>query len=263
MRRLRVWLLLSFFGVVLPLATAGNTASAPAQVLATKGAFVGTWNVVRCGEPVPPGSSDLFCLTHTADALVPGLGAVKLTFTTLFNYASDCTRLWAKNASLVAGSKGSLQLAVTAPRCEATAALVRGTVPLVVTGGAGSLAGATGGGTLTIGRYWGVQVGCCGRAEGELVLNVNAPNATFDVTPPVLKGAVSKTVRARKKARRVRVRFSVTAQDAVDGPVSAACKPRSGSRFKIGRTKVVCSATDSSANTGRAQFTVTVKRARA
>ena len=40
----------------------------------------------------------------------------------------------------------------------------------------------------------------------------------------------------------------------------AVCRPKSGSRFKIGKTTVRCEATDSSANVAKASFTVTVKR---
>jgi len=39
-----------------------------------------------------------------------------------------------------------------------------------------------------------------------------------------------------------------------------ACTPRSGSFFKLGRTKVICSASDSSGNMRQAGFIVTVKR---
>jgi HYR domain len=74
-----------------------------------------------------------------------------------------------------------------------------------------------------------------------------------------VSGARSKTVRIPKAAKRARVGYSVTAQDAVDGSVSAVCKPRSGSWFRLGRTQVTCSATDVSGNTATARFTVTVK----
>ena len=48
---------------------------------------------------------------------------------------------------------------------------------------------------------------------------------------------------ARLAAGKVaRVSFKVTATDAVDGPVPAVCAPKSGSRFRIGRTTVRCSA---------------------
>jgi hypothetical protein len=60
----------------------------------------------------------------------------------------------------------------------------------------------------------------------------------------------------------VRVTYKVTATDDVDGPVPVACRPSSGSRFKIGRTIVTCSASDKTGNTATARFTVTVKRRR-
>jgi hypothetical protein len=50
--------------------------------------------------------------------------------------------------------------------------------------------------------------------------------------------------------------------DAVDGPVLAVCTRRSGSYFRLGRTKVTCGATDSSENSAARSFTVTVKRRR-
>ena len=85
------------------------------------------------------------------------------------------------------------------------------------------------------------------------------PGREFDLAGPALSGATARTVRAPKGATRVRVRYSVTAQDAVDGAVAAACKPRSGTFFRVGRTKVTCSATDSSGNTSSAAFTIRVR----
>ena len=71
--------------------------------------------------------------------------------------------------------------------------------------------------------------------------------------------AYSKTVRASAGAKRVRVTYSVTARDAVDGVVAAPCDPRSRSFFKRGRTAVTCRASDKSANTASARFVVTVR----
>jgi hypothetical protein len=65
-----------------------------------------------------------------------------------------------------------------------------------------------------------------------------------------------------ERAKRVRVTYAVSARDDVDGAVPVSCFPRSGSRFDSGRTDVVCSATDASANTQTARFTITVKRRR-
>ena len=55
------------------------------------------------------------------------------------------------------------------------------------------------------------------------------------------------------------VAFRVTAKDDRDGTLPVACTPKSGSRFKLGRTRVTCSSIDSSANTAKASFTVTVR----
>jgi HYR domain len=49
-----------------------------------------------------------------------------------------------------------------------------------------------------------------------------------------------------------------TAVDIVDGSLTPACTPPSGSTFAIGTTTVTCTATDSHGNTGSATFTVTV-----
>jgi hypothetical protein len=88
------------------------------------------------------------------------------------------------------------------------------------------------------------------------------PGLEFDLTAPTIRGAVSKTVRAPRGARRVRVRYAVSAEDAVDGGVPVTCTPKSGARFPIGRTRVQCSATDSSGNTSTTSFVVTVRAPR-
>ncbi|MGZ8831480.1 MAG: hypothetical protein ACXW2Q_14010 [Thermoanaerobaculia bacterium] len=54
------------------------------------------------------------------------------------------------------------------------------------------------------------------------------------------------------------VTFTVTATDAIDGPLTPACSPASGSTFAEGVTEVVCSVTDSRANTAVGRFNVTV-----
>ena len=118
----------------------------------------------------------------------------------------------------------------------------------------GSLPGASGSGNVQ--RALGGGVGS-ERWTGTIVV----PELEFDVTPPKLSGATSKTVRSPKNARRVRVTYKVTASDNADAQVPVTCEPRSGTRFPIGRTVVRCSATDSSANTGNASFRITVKAA--
>jgi HYR domain len=122
-----------------------------------------------------------------------------------------------------------------------------------ITGGTGAYEGASGSGTVerSVSAGLGTE-----RWTGTLVV----PGVEFDVTPPTLSGARSKTVQAPIGATRVRVTYNVTASDAVDGAVPVSCSPRSGSRFHMGRTVVACSATDTSANTRPAKFLITVKR---
>ena len=59
-----------------------------------------------------------------------------------------------------------------------------------------------------------------------------------------------------------RVRYRVSAADAVEGRLPAVCLPKSGSVFRVGRTSVMCTAADGSGNSTTARFTITVKRVR-
>jgi hypothetical protein len=86
------------------------------------------------------------------------------------------------------------------------------------------------------------------------------PGLEFDVTAPNLRGATSKTVRAPKGRKQARVAYSVTATDDKDGAVPATCQPGARSWFPVGRTRVKCTADDTSGNRGTATFTVTVRR---
>ena len=121
-----------------------------------------------------------------------------------------------------------------------------------ITGGTGPFAAASGRGMVE--RWAG------GGYETETWTGtLEVPGLEFDVTAPKLNGAGSKTVRVPKGAKTARVTFKVTATDDVDGAVPVSCQPKSGSRFKLGRTTVGCEATDSSGNTVNGAFTVTVK----
>jgi hypothetical protein len=134
------------------------------------------------------------------------------------------------------------------------------TQTFTVTGGSGVFVGASGSGTLTrTNTGFGVHGYGVDHWNGTLV----APSFTPDVTPPTITGASKKVVRAPRKARTVRVRYRVAATDDMDGNVAVRCKPRPGSRFKVpSRTRVRCSATDTSANTATARFVVVVVRRR-
>ncbi|HKO56365.1 MAG TPA: HYR domain-containing protein [Thermoanaerobaculia bacterium] len=73
-----------------------------------------------------------------------------------------------------------------------------------------------------------------------------------DTTPPVLK-LPADIVTSKKK-----VEYETTASDLVDGSVTPACNPPSGSTFERGTTTVRCSATDRAGNRADGSFTVTV-----
>lgn len=79
----------------------------------------------------------------------------------------------------------------------------------------------------------------------------------LDLTPPVVTVQGSVTLQATGPAG-APYTFTATAVDNVDGTVSAACSPASGSTFAIGTTTVSCTATDAAGNSGSGSFVVTV-----
>jgi hypothetical protein len=60
---------------------------------------------------------------------------------------------------------------------------------------------------------------------------LNVPGLEFDVTAPTIAGATSRTVRVPRRAKSVRVRYSVTATDNSDGSVRGDVQARLGSAF--------------------------------
>jgi hypothetical protein len=127
-----------------------------------------------------------------------------------------------------------------------------------ITGGSGRYAGASGGGTIAQESKGPPSWRGTDSWTGTLVVQ----GLDFDLTPPTVAGARDTTVRAPQGAKRARVRYAVSANDQVEGAVRVACRPRSGSWFSVGRTRVGCSAADTSGNESTASFVVTVKRAR-
>jgi hypothetical protein len=92
----------------------------------------------------------------------------------------------------------------------------------------------------------------------------NTGSASFNVTvvlvdhtAPVVTVPAGVTVSTSNPAG-TGVTFSASATDNIDGPLTPSCSPSSGSTFPVGTTKVTCTATDSSNNTGSASFNVTV-----
>jgi hypothetical protein len=90
-----------------------------------------------------------------------------------------------------------------------------------------------------------------------------AAAAEADTTPPVL--AVPKDMRYQLKQQDaiVRMTWKVGVQDETDQHPRVNCLPRSGSVFKVGTTKVTCTATDAAGNHARDSFRITVTKRRA
>ena len=224
--------------------------------LALQGELSMTSTPGECPPNAPPEAS--LCAARTGNGLVPGLGQVSEIYTFYVDETScgDGLKVLATTARLDVAGKGSIDLALARfPDCIPSALIV--TRPFTVTGGSGIYAGASGSGSVASNAHY-TTTGSAGDDTWSGTFAV--PGLEFDLTPPALSGAVNKRAKARRGARRARVTYKVTATDAVDGSVATSCKPRSGSRFKIGRTTVKCSATDSSGNTGSARFTVLVRR---
>ena len=215
------------------------------------------------GGACPPGTSDTVeCPSRRGAGRVAGLGDVTVRYSYLADLGhSSCStgsvKILAYPARLTVAGKGELELAVAAhPDCLSAAGGLSVAQDFTITGGTGIYAGASGGGTVTRALSQ-TDSGAAGRETWTGTLTV--PDLEFDVTRPVLSGATHRVVRAPRGAKTVRVVFKVAARDDRDGVLPATCSPRSGSRFKLGRTRVSCSATDSSANAATAAFAITVR----
>jgi hypothetical protein len=215
----------------------------------------------ECPAGVPTASS--ICAARTGDGIMPGLGTVSESYEWVAGFGpptcppvpADLAKSLATAGRLVVAGKGEIRVALAAgASCVDLEPVRNEPQDFTITGGTGLFDGASGGGTVerTLGDGRGTETW-----TGTLIV----PGHEFDLTPPTLDGATSKTLRASKGAKNARVAYRVTATDAVDGAVRVSCRPPSGSRFRIGRTVVRCSATDTSGNTQGATFTVTVEPA--
>jgi hypothetical protein len=79
-----------------------------------------------------------------------------------------------------------------------------------------------------------------------------------DTTPPAVTVPANVTTAATSPAGATVAYGAASATDLVDGALTPACAPASGSTFAVGATTVTCSATDAAGNTGSNTFTVTV-----
>jgi hypothetical protein len=197
------------------------------------------------------------CFQSSGSGLIRGLGKVsERKLIVVDDPDSSCER-WHSNSVIRVTGKGEIDLSLRPPNgCVIpTTGVLNASLVYTVTGGSGTYAGASGSGTFVVRG----GPGTTGRETDTLSGGLVVPGLTFDLTPPIFSGVTSKTVLAPSGAMAVRVHYTVTARDPGHGTVGVRCKPRSGSRFKIGRTRVTCFAMDSSANRATARFTVIVK----
>jgi HYR domain len=251
-KRLAPMLVLGVLVALVPIAAARTTGT----LTLTHAALAGAINQVDC----PAGTDDTTaCFQISGTGVVRGLGVVSDSYLLFVENPDSSCEVWHATVVLNVRGKGELDLAVRPPNgCVVpTTGVLNASLVFTITGGSGQYVGASGHGTLeTRGGP-----GTTGRNTDTLGGSLTVPNLRFDTTPPVIKGAVSKTVAAPRNAKAVRVFYRATATDTGRG-VPVTCRPRSGSRFKVGPTRVLCSATDSSGNTAKARFTITVKRKR-
>jgi hypothetical protein len=243
-------------GSLAVLATHANADSV--GTLQVKGTLYKRFGPVDCPAGTPATTNCFRDVPFRGD-VVPGLGEVTFTPYTLYwdNFGSPCGHVHGQIPILVAG-KGEIDLAFAVTGCWTGDAFPP--APVIVSGGSGRYAGASGSGTLEF-HVASLTGPLSGSRQVTWTGTLDVAGVTFDTTPPQLAGAMSKVVKMRS-AKGTRVRFSVSATDAIDGPVPAACVPRSGSLFRAGRTTVTCKSVDGSGNTASARFVITVKRVR-
>ena len=234
-----------------------SSASSSAATLSLRATMGVASTLLRCPPDVPPDGTD--CRARSEQGRVPGLGSVSAAYIWSYRLGpptcpSELAKPLATTGRLTVAGKGEFQFALAqGAACVDLESVRNAPQEFTITGGTGIYAGASGSGTVQ--RSIGMS-----RGSETWIGTLVAPGVEFDVTAPVLSGATSKTVRAPRGAKRVRVTYRVTASDAVDGAVPANCTPKPGSLFKLGRTTVTCSATDTSGNTQTAKFTIVVKR---
>jgi hypothetical protein len=195
---------------------------------------------------------------------VPGLGFVSQSYVAAVDLApAGCPAATQKILSypsrLIVKDRGQISIAVAASStcADAGVPLLSVAQSFTLTGGTGDFSGASGSGVVSR-----THAGCCpGFGTDNWNGTITAPGLVVDLTPPTINGAHDRVVHAPAAAGRIRVKYKVTARDAIDGALRPTCRPRSGSRFRVGlRTTVRCSVSDRSANLTRTRFRITIRR---
>jgi HYR domain len=124
--------------------------------------------------------------------------------------------------------------------------LVDGTVPVTCD--------ATSGDTFPLGT---TTVTCSSTDAHDNTKSNSFTVTVEDTTAPSMSLPANIKTTADANSTKV-VPYTASASDLVDGDVSVACTPASGSAFHVGTTTVNCSATDAHGNEATGSFTVTV-----
>lgn len=240
-----------------PIASGGPERGAATLALQ---AGLGVSGLLIACPPDAPAEAGL-CAQRSGGGHVPGLGFVMVDYRFFGNGnpSPSCggARALHSTGQLTVPGKGTIRFDLERSE-QCVADILQANQPFTITGGTDAFAGASGTGAVKHDLHEGPPASGTDIWSGTLTV----PGLEFDLTPPILSGLVDKTVRAPRRAKRMRVKYRVTALDLIDGSVRATCKPGSGSRFKVGRTVVKCSATDTSANTVTGSFRVVVRRHR-
>jgi hypothetical protein len=243
-------------GIALGLALAAGAAADSVGTLQVSRALITT----RFGDAVCPTGTPATtsCYRNVGGGVVAGLGKVTTAYTLVYDdFGSVCAHVHAEIPIVVAG-KGEIDLAMRSPGCITSDDPGHFPATVTVSGGSGLYANAAGSGAL---ETYSTHGAGGGTGANTWTGNLDVAGLRFDTTPPRIAGATSKTVTTRASAG-ARVRYSVHAVDATDGLVPAACLPKSGGVFRVGRTTVRCTAIDGSGNRATAHFVIGVMRVR-
>jgi HYR domain len=210
-------------------------------------------------EPPCPGQQviGVTCFVMNGTTVIPGLGSAAIDFNVVIDRRDPQNKcaVWTIQNGTISAAKGTVAFDGGSQDCPPIPEGSGGTVKLQLRG-RDALAGGSGDATAV---FQSANL-ATSRITSTWTGTFTVPGHSFDTTPPTLN-ATTKIVRIRK-GRSARVRYGVSAQDAVDGAVPVMCTPASGSRFPLGKTRVTCTATDTSGNTGTTTFFVVVKKRR-
>src|SRR5262245_54362015 len=160
---------------------------------------------VACPTEAAPGS--LECRERKGTSGVRGLGTLTTSYVWSFGYGSppcpsgEVKALATTTGSFLIAGKGEIHFALAeGTQCVGVELARNQPQNFTITGGTGTYQGASGGGTVMRSLEGGVG---SERWAGTIVV----PGLEFDVTPPTMSGVVSKSVRAPRGAKSVRVTY--------------------------------------------------------